>query len=91
MIDLQYNNRVRRKDGIFIACKAITFGIQILFLLYEVLQAKTEGKKYFCDVWNYIEILGIFLFGAAGVIDILYDEVSETSRILWTISVFSAL
>ena len=56
-----------------------------------MLQAKTEGKKYFCDVWNYIEILGIFIFGAAGVIDILYDEVSETSRILWTISIFSAL
>ena len=40
----------------------LAFVSSLLFFLYEIIQYRSEGKQYFYDIWNYIDIGGFLSF-----------------------------
>ena len=52
---------------------------------------KEEGKDYFYDPWNYLELSGITLFAWAGVLDIYNLRPTDTMRMLFVVSMLMCL
>lgn len=63
----------------------------VFFFLYEMVQLKIEKLNYFKEMWNYFELLGIFLFTSAAALDLTYDTVQDKLRVLWTFSMMLTL
>ena len=81
----------RIKDLAFIIRKVICELIQLYFLMYEIVQFRKEKKEYFKDFWNYFELLGIFLYQWASILDITNENTSDICRILFVFSVMFSL
>lgn len=60
----------RIKSAWFWVRKSVCFLIQLGFLIYEFIQARTEGHDYWLDLWNYFEIIEPALFTAGAILDI---------------------
>jgi len=81
----------RIKGYMFFGFKAVEFIIQFLFFVYELVQVKLEKRDYFEDIWNYFELLGIFLFAWAAVLDIQNPKITDTMQILFALSTLLTL
>lgn len=81
----------RVKDILFFVNKGICIVVQTMFVLYEMIQLSQEGRDYFLDFWNYMEVIGIIIFYIAAVLDIIHPSISNTLRILWSFSVMFSL
>ena len=55
-------NDKRIKENGFYIRKIVCFLIQFIFLFYEFIRFKIEGKKYIYDFKNYFELCGIILY-----------------------------
>lgn len=82
---------LRIKDGMFIASKFICIFIQTVQFLYELMQIKNEGYDYFTDFWNYFELMGLFLFFWAAMLDLTRPSVTDLMRIIFSMSVLMSL
>lgn len=71
--------------------KGICIAVQGLFTIYEMIQIHQEGRDYFEDIWNYLEVAGIIIFYIGAAIDIQYPSISTTLRVLWCFSVMFSL
>jgi hypothetical protein len=61
----------RHKDFWYGLRKVIGMSIQFLFLSYEFVQFKQEGNVYWQDLWNIFELLGIFCYFFASILDLV--------------------
>ena len=55
------------------------------------MQIKNEGYDYFTDFWNYFELLGLFLFFWAALLDLSRPQVTDLMRIIFSLSVLMSL
>lgn len=62
-----------------------------MFTAYELVQVKKEGKDYFEDVWNYLEVTGMIVFYIGAGLDIKNETISQELRVLWCFSVMFSL
>ena len=62
--------------------KMICISIQLLFLIYEFIQAKVEGKDYWLDPFNYIELLDPSLYFTGAIIDISQTEITDQNALM---------
>mmetsp|Transcript_26614 Transcript_26614/g.40620 ORF Transcript_26614/g.40620 Transcript_26614/m.40620 type:complete len:304 (-) Transcript_26614:2409-3320(-) len=75
----------RNKNFLFFLCKTSCFFVQGLFILYELVQMKVDGKNYLFDPWNYFELMGSFLYILGAAWDINEDYVDDKMKILFSI------
>ena len=50
-----------------------------------------ERAEYFRDIWNYLELIAIFIFFWASSLDIYNNTVTDTMRILFSLSTMLSL
>mmetsp|Transcript_42439 Transcript_42439/g.65116 ORF Transcript_42439/g.65116 Transcript_42439/m.65116 type:complete len:147 (+) Transcript_42439:2601-3041(+) len=91
LLSLDEAEGYRHKGLKFILCKSVCFFVQTLFFVYELVQMYLDGSDYFTDSWNYLELLGNFLYGWGAVLDIINPQVTDTTRILISVSVAMTL
>jgi hypothetical protein len=65
--------------------------VEVMFLAYEYIQFKKEGRDYLDDYWNYFEIFGILFYFIASAMDITNTKTSDVCRILFVVSLLFSL
>ena len=88
---IQKNTGLRIKDSLFFVNKGICILVQSLFTIYELIQIHQEGRDYFEDIWNYMEVAGIVIFYIGAALDILNPSISTTLRYIWCFSIMFSL
>ena len=78
-----FKNGKRTKDIWFIIRKSVCFLIQLIFIIYEIIQFKKDMIDYIHDYWNYIEFCSISLFIWASSLDMLWEEISDLCRVIY--------
>ena len=68
---------VRNKDYWFWVRKGICFVVQLFFFIYEVVQFQSEGRDYWLELWNYIEIAEFPVYFAGSMLDILQEKTED--------------
>ena len=66
--------------------KICGFLIELYFLYYECFQIKTLKTEYLGDVWNYLELSGIFIYWFASILDLQNERVTDWCRIMYVLS-----
>ena len=84
-------NEHRIKDFWYGIRKFVGMIIQFFFLVYEFVQFRHEGNDYWGDFWNIFELLGIFCYFWASTLDIMYQNVTDLMRIVYSITVLLSL
>ena len=90
--DMDYMHDENRKLGAyFYTIKGVCFVIQMWFLQYEVSQMINEKMEYLKDMWNYFELMGTFTYVTASSLEVHYEEITDASKMLYSISCLLAL